>query len=441
RWSEAKAGALKVGCEWTAQHVSRNTDDSVRGTFYDSTWPAIGGDATYGEGRFVAFVSSADLGGNAAGRRQIWWRDTLTGETRLISTDAAGNAGNADSGAPAISRDGLTVAFESSATNLVAGDTNGVRDVYVWSSAGGTLTTGVTRASVGAGGAEANGESHDPTVSADGSVVAFASYATNLVAGTTVTGTNAYRRVMASGATTLLSLGLNNTGVGGGKPAISADGNRVAFWSFAANIAAGDTNGLWDIFVYDHTAGTRQRVSLTHTGGERNQGTESASRIVAPAISGDGRFVAYATTASNVVPGDTNGMQDVFVVEVDTGTVQRASVASDGAQGNADSPTSQGERPALSHDGTWVAFSTTATNLGVPTTTTGIGNVLMRHRTSGETRAVTDHRSNGSVGAPTISFAGNYVIFGAGTVLDARFASSGLFVRYMDLTRGWYWID
>ncbi|MBI5716842.1 MAG: PD40 domain-containing protein [Burkholderiales bacterium] len=433
--------AVKVGCEWNTNHVSRSGDDSVRGTFFESTNPAIGGDASYREGRFVAFMSSANLGGNAGGQRQIWWRDTMTGETRLISTDAAGNPGNGDSFAPAISRDGLTVAFESYATNLVAGDTNGVRDVFVWSSAGGTLTVGVTRASVAPGGVQGNAASYDATLSADGRVVVFSSDAGNLVAGTTVSGTNAYRRDLQAGTTTLVSRGLDDTGVGGALPSVSADGNRVAFWSFAANLTGGDSNGLWDIFVYDHAAGTRRRVSLTSTGGERNQGSESASRMVAPALSGDGRFVAYATTASNVVPGDTNGVQDVFVVEIATGAVQRASVATGGAQGDAASPIGQGERPAISHDGTWIAFTTTATNLGVPTTTTGIGNVLMHHRVTGETRAVSDQRSSGSVGVPTISMSGTYVAFGASSFLDARFAASGLFTRFTDLARAWFWVD
>lgn len=434
--------AVKVGCEWTQDLVSLNTGNTVRGTFFESVTPVIGGDAFWGEGRFVAFQSSADLGGNPAGRRQIWWRDRLSGETRLISAAADGTAGNGDSFSPAISEDGLTIAFESYATNLVANDTNGVRDIFVWSAAGGTLPTGVTRQSVGAGGVEANSESFSPTVSADGKVIAFSSGASNLTAGVSGISTiNTYRRDIAAGSNTLLSLGPNGQGVGGDRTSISADGNKVAFWSFASNIAAGDTNGLWDIFVYDHTAGTRQRVSLTSTGGERNQGNESASRVVSPAISGDGRFVAYATTATNVVPGDTNGLQDVFVVTLATGAVQRVSVTAAGVQGNADSPIGQGEKPAISRDGTWVAYSTTANNLGGAITTTGIGNVLMTNRVTGEVRLVSNQTSIGSVGVPTISLNGAYVAFGASTPLDARFNGSGLFVNFTDQARAWNWID
>jgi Tol biopolymer transport system component len=350
----------------------------------------------------------------------------------LISADKTGVQGDGDSFAPAISEDGLTVAFESYATNLVTGDANGVRDVFVWQA---LTQNGVTRVSVGPGGIEADSESYEPTLSADGKVIAFSSGASNLTPGVSGTSTiNVFRRDLAASTNVLLSADSGGAGVGGGRPAISNDGKRVAFYSYSDAIAAGDANALWDIFVYDHTAGTRARVSLTSTGGERNQGTESSSRVVAPAISGDGRYVAYATTATNVVPGDTNGAQDVFLVDTTTATVVRASVATGGAQGDADSPVGQGERPALSRDGTWVAFTTSATNLGA-----GAGNVVMHDRTSGATRAVSNQKS--SVGAPSMSYGAAYVAFGAGTPLDARFASTGMFAAYTSVGRAWQWVD
>lgn len=434
-----------VGCETTFDLVSRKTDDSVTGTYFDSRDPVIGGagiaigstTSGYGEGRFTAFVSSAALGGGSA-HRQIYWHDSLTGETLLVSADANGAEGNNDSWAPAISADGLVVAFESYASNLVAGDTNGVRDVFVWSA---TNPAGVTRASVGAGGAEANATSYEPTISGDGRIVAFSSDATNLGAGSVgLSSTNVYRRDLVGGTTTMVSRNTGGVGAGGGRPMLSEDGNRLAFWSFASDIVSGDNNGLWDIFVYDHAAGTRSRVSLTSSGGERNQGTESASRVVAPAISGDGRFVAYATTASNVVPGDNNGLQDVFVVDTQTGAVVRASVATNGTQGNADSPSGQGERLALSYDGSWVAFSSAATNLGFNPGTTGVGNMFMHNNITGETRAVTNQTTS-SVGPASMSRSAAYVVFGAGTPLDNRFGSTGLFVRFTGLANSWWWIQ
>lgn len=427
------AQAVKVGCEYSFDHLSRSTTDTVRGTYYDSSAPAIGGDTQYGEGRFVAFVSSADLGGNAAGKRQIWWRDRLTGETRLISTDASGVAGNGDSFAPAISADGLTVAFESYAQNLVASDANGVRDVFVWSAAGGTIPTGVTRVSVGVGGVEANSDAYEPTVSGDGSVVAFSTSASTLTTGVSGTSTvNVVRRDLKTGTNTLVSAA-GGVGVGGSKPSISADGKRLAFYSYSSELVANDTNGRWDIFVFDTTAALR-RVSLTETGGERDQGNESNSRVVAPAISGNGRYVAYATTATNVVAGDTNNAQDVFVVDLDgTPTVRRVSV-NGASQGNADSPIGQGERVGISHDGAFVAFTTSATTLGVPA-----GNVVIYQASTGQLRAVTTSAS--SVGPAVVSRTGAYVAFGAGTALDKRFTSTGLFGAFTGLTRAWYWLD
>jgi WD40-like Beta Propeller Repeat len=438
------ATALRVGCEHTYDHISRSSNDAVLGTYYGSRDPVIGGGnvaigATtegYGEGRFVAFVSSqAGLApGAVSGRRQIYWRDNLTGETRLISASAAGVEGNGDSWAPAITADGLAVAFESTATNLVAGDTNGVSDVFGWSAL--DPAAGVERLSVGPNGVQANAGSYEPTVSGDGRVVAFSSGASNLTPGVSGINTiNVYRRDVVAGTNTLVSANGAGTGVGGSRPSLSEDGQRLAFYSFASSIAAGDPNNLWDIFVYDHSNGTRTRISLTNGGGERNQGTESASRVVAPAISGNGRYVAFATTASNMVAGDTNALQDVFVVDTQTGAVVRASVSSAGVQGDADSPVSQGERVTLSYDGTWVAFSTSASTLGALS-----GNVLMHNRVTGETRAVSN-QGNGSVGPAAMSRSGAYVVFGANGQLDPRFASSGLFSRFTGVARSWWWVD
>ncbi|MEO8059921.1 MAG: hypothetical protein ABI671_16530 [Burkholderiales bacterium] len=440
------ANTLRVGCETTYDLVSRSSNDAVKGTYFDSSAPVIGGSAeaigattqAYGEGRFIAFVSNAaGIGGATGAHRQVFWRDQLTGETKLVSASAAGAEGNGDSWAPAISADGLAVAFESYSSNLVAGDTNGVRDVFGWSAAD---PSGIERLSVGVGGVEANAASFGPTVSGDGRVVAFMSGASNLTPG--VSGINeihVIRRDVVAGTNQLISVNAAGVAQEAGNPVLSEDGNRLAFSTFWPLLAS-DTNNLWDIYVYDHTASSLQRVSLTSTGGERNQGTESASRSVAPAISGNGRYVAYATTASNVVPGDTNGVQDVFVTDTQTGAVTRASVSSAGVQGNADSPLGQGERVGLSYDGTWVAYSTASNTLGAGAGTTGISNMVMHNRVTGETRAVTN-QTTGSVGPASMSRSGYYVVFGASAQLDNRFASSGLFSHFTGVGRSWWWID
>jgi Tol biopolymer transport system component len=433
-------GAVRVGCEWTYDHVSRNNDDTAFGTFFDSSAVVIGGNAGapgvdgYGEGRFVAFVSSAAGLGASGAKRQIFWRDRLTGGTLLVSHDQNVKEGNDDSFAPSISDDGLWVAYESYATNLVANDTNAVRDVFLWSAR--DQYAAPKRVSVGPAGVEADGDSIEASISGDGKVIAFSSRASNLAPGVSGVSTfNVYRRDLVTGVNTLVSTDAANIGQGGAHPALSLDGKRLAFYSFSDSIVTGDANALWDIFVYDHPTVTTKRVSLTSTGAERNQGNESSSRVVSPGISGDGRYVAYATTATNVVPGDTNDAQDVFVVDTQTNAVQRVSIATGGAEGNADSPIGQGERPALSRDGKWVAFSTQATNLGV-----GVGNVVMHDRVGGETRVVST-QTGSTVTAPSISATGAYVAFGAGNPLDARFPSSGMFARFTGAGRAWWWFE
>jgi Tol biopolymer transport system component len=440
------SGALRVGCERTFDKVTRNDNDTAFGTFFDSQSAVVGGangavgntSVGYGEGRFVAFVSYAAMGGSTGARRQVFLRDRFDGKLYLVSATAAGVEGNGDSWNPAISADGLTVVFESSSTNLVANDTNGVSDIFLWSA---LSQNGVQRVSVGSGGVEANAASVKPTISGSGNVIAFESGASNLTAGVAGTSTvNVIRRDLASGTNTLISKNASGVAVGGSWPSLSEDGNRMAFHSYAL-VLPGDANGLWDVFVHDHAAGTTQRVSLTSAGGERNQGNESASRVVAPVISGDGRWVAYATTSTNLVPIAGNGLQQVYVVDTQTGAVSRASVNSAGTQGDAGSPLAQGERLALSYNGEWVAFTSSSNNLGVPTTTTGLGNVFMHNRVTGETRAVTSNLSIGSVGGPvSMSRSASYVVFGASTTLDPLYSGSGLFAKFTDLANAFFWL-
>jgi Tol biopolymer transport system component len=443
----AAAGTLKVGCEFVFDLASRSSGDNGFGGYADTLQAQVGGlpnPATGGaEGRYIVFVStSSAVAGPTGGSTQVFWRDRLTGLTRMVSTNAAGQAGNNSSREPALSADGLTVVFESVATDLVSGDTNGASDVFLWSAL--NPCAGVQRVSVAPSGAQANAGSRQAAVSGDGRFVAFGSNASNLADGVLGTGaTNVFLRDNTTGAVTLISRGSvgpgNGIGVGGQYPALSADGSRIAFWSNSRELTAGDNNGLWDVFVYQAGAAPLRRVTLTAAGTERNAGTESGNRVVAPAISGNGRFVAYATTASNIVAGDTNGLQDVFVVDLDAAgpgvAVQRVSVAGT-VEGDGASPKDAGERASLSHDGTWVAFTTGAGNLGVPA-----NNVLLVNRTTGEVRAGSAV-AGGAVGTPALSHSGAYVVFAARDNLDARFASNGgVFARFTGLARAWWWID
>ncbi|HEY0460429.1 MAG TPA: hypothetical protein VGC97_14935 [Pyrinomonadaceae bacterium] len=417
-------GFARIGCDYTFELVSRSTDDTKFGTFYDSTIPVIGGDFLE-EGRYVAFQSSgAGLGTSSGKKRQILWRDRNTGETKLVSVGMGGTEGNGDSFAPSISADGKSVAFESTATNLTENDANGVSDVFVWSATSGK----VARVSTAAGGVQANAASSEPTISGDGSFIAFSSGASNLTPGVEGINTiNVYLRDMRSGMTKLISADeKTKKGVGGSNPSISDDGSRLAFYSYAASLVADDKNNLWDIFLYDAGNPKLKRLSLTNDRTERNQGTESMSRVVAPAISGNGVFVAFATTATNVVSGDNNKLQDVFVVNADSGEVKRVSTGNNGIEGDGDSPAGQGEKVGISFDGSLVAFSTNATNLG--------GNIILKNVSSGENSVISTDGSRG-VGRPSVSRSGGYVVFGSGSRLSSRFSSSGIFAKFTGITR------
>jgi hypothetical protein len=417
-----KENKLRVGCDFTYDLVSRSSNDNAFSTFYETTDAVVGGNAGE-EGRYIAFISSSvGFSGSTGKHRQVFLRDRNTGITKLISVDENGQEGNADSYNPAISGDGKLVAFESYSSNLVSNDKNGVRDVFVWHS----TTNKIERVSVGQDGKEANAESYEPSLSGDGNLIAFTSAASNISQTEKgVSNNNVFIRDITSGSTIMISIDPGaKKGGGGSKPSISYDGTRIAFYSNTDALVADDKNGLWDIFLWDKNNPKLKRISLTADGKERNQGNESANRIVSPAISGNGRYIAFTTTATNMSPGDVNAFQDVFIYDSNTGATIIASNSSDGKPGNGDSPIQQGEKIAVSFDGKWIAFSTNASNLGVPA-----ANIVMHNMSTGENRAVSAVTGS-SVGRPTISQTAGYVVFGIGGKLDNRFPASGIFANY-----------
>src|SRR5439155_1267798 len=154
-------------------------------------------------------------------------------------------------------------------------------------------------------------------------------------------------------------------------PSISADGRFVAFGSIYSNLVPGDTNGVPDVFVRDRAAGKTERVSVASDGTQANG--ESAF-YAPPSISADGRFVAFSSGSTNLVPGDTNGWIDIFVRDRLAGATERVSVASGGAEANDSS-----FNPAISGDGRFVAFSSSATNL-VQADSNGMQDVFLHER-------------------------------------------------------------
>ncbi|WP_094672320.1 PD40 domain-containing protein [Hydrocoleum sp. CS-953] len=307
-----------------------------------------------GDGHFVAFASNANnlvLGDNN-NTTDIFLRDFLTSTTTRISVDSLGNQSNAASINPTISADGRFIAFESDATNLVMGDINNARDIFLHDTLTG-ITTQISRNSLGD---QANFSSFNPAISADGRFIAFDSFATNLVAGDTNNTRDVFWHDTLTGITSSISIdALGNQGnLSSIAPSISNDGRFIAFESTATNLVPGDINGVRDIFVRDLLNGITTRVSVDIFG---NQVSRSS---FAPTISGDGRFVAFDSFDPLLVPGDSNGTNDIFVRDLLNGVTTKISVNYQGLEGNLTS-----FNPAISAFGEVVAFDSFATNLVV----------------------------------------------------------------------------
>jgi Tol biopolymer transport system component len=300
----------------------------------DSMFPSISAD-----GRYVAFTSTANnlVASDTNNAADIFVRDRQSNTTARVSlTNGGGQSSNGlQNTKPEISANGLAVAFFSFATNLVAGDNNGTPDVFVRDLS--NLTT--TRVSVATGGTQGiNGDTNTdrPSISADGRFVAFASTMTNLVAGDTNNARDIFRHDRQTGTTIRVSVssaGLETPNAqDSNSPSISADGRYIAFDSFATNLVTDDTDFNYDVFVRDVDTSTTTRVSLVNQGGAPEAFAWAQS--VAPSISGDGRYVAFSSGAEDLVAGDDNGWLDVFLHDRTTGITRRISTSFDGVQGD-----------------------------------------------------------------------------------------------------------
>ena len=326
-----------------------------------------------------------------------------------------------------ITPDGRYVVFSSWSNNLVPGDVNARRDVFVRD-----LETGINElVSVASDGTQANHESFAPAISADGNVVAFASRATNLAPGNTdpydrypdlfihdrSTGTT--RRVALTDAAPA-ALTVANTPTANvippatpmgihGVPSLSEDGRYVAFATPAKNLVAGDTNNVPDVFVLDRQTDAITRASVAPDGAQANGVSYGVG------LTPDGRHLVFYTSASNLVADDANGPTgDIFVRDLETGTTTLVSRAGDGAQG-----TAAASGTSISADGTRVAFTSAATNL-VPDDTNGQSDVFVRDLAAGTTRrasvATGGEQGDGYSNMPSISANGRYVAFHSSSV-------------------------
>jgi len=355
------------------------------------------------------------------------------GVSELVSVASDGTQANGSSSdVPAISATGRFVAFESNATNLAVGDTNGLSDVFVRDTCLGAAgcTPSTVRVSVDSVGTQGNGVSSLAAISADGRFVAFQSDATNLVAGDTNARTDIFVRDTCAGAAgctpSTIRVSVANAGAQGGgnslRPAISADGRFVAFDSTSSTLVVPGTSGT-QIFVRDTCVGAAGCIPSTILVSADSAGAQGNSLSTDPAISADGRFVAFESIASNLVPGDTNGVIDVFVRDTCVGAAGctpstiRVSVDSAGAQGTGGGS----NRASISGDGRFVAFESGETNLVVGDTN-GSSDIFVRDTCVGAAgctpstiRASVDSAgtqgSGGNSLRPVISANGRFVAF------------------------------
>jgi Tol biopolymer transport system component len=312
-----------------------------------------GGGGISADGRYVVFVSEADnlVAGDTNKAPDAFVHDRQTGATERVSLAGDGSQGNGASYPRGISPDGRYVLFVSDADNLVPRDTNGVQDVFLRDRQAGTTE----RVSVGSGGEQADQDSYGCAMTPDARFVVFDSRATDLIPGDTNKASDIFARDRLKGITERVSLSKsgaqgNQSSYGG---SISADGRYVCFDSDASNLVPGDTSSLRrDVFVYDRQTRTIKRVSVSPAG------KEGANSSGSSYLSADGRYVVFRSYASNLVPGDTSRKDDIFVRDLKTGTTRRVSLSAEGEQQN-----TEGTGGTISADGRWVVFVSRAGNL------------------------------------------------------------------------------
>lgn len=442
------AFVLGFACVFQFANAQTTTRVSVSSAAIESndisSRPAISAD-----GRYIVFYSDADnlvLGDSPPfdpdtcpacnGVRDIFVHNNRTGKTVRVSVSSAGVAGNDKSDRPSISEDGRFVAFTSDATNLVSGDFNGERDIFVHDrdtdmdgifDEPGAIS--IVRASLAFDQTEANGRCNMPFISGDGRFVAFRSRATNLVSGGTSGVDHVFVRDLQTNSTVLVSL--SSAGVAGNgtsdRPYMTSDGRFVSYFSDADNLVVGDLPthdpnlcpdcpGFRDAFVhdrdpdqngiYDEGNGATERVSIS-SGGVAGNGQSTR-----PTLSSDGRYVQFKSGANNLVTGDTNNADDVFVHDRLTGTTIRVSVNTAGDQTVGPGPNSL--RASVSHDGRYVAFVSRADDL-VANDTNLSKDIFVRDRQNGTTIRVSVDvngvEGNGRSDRPSISGDGRFISF------------------------------
>ncbi len=359
-------------------------------------------------GRFVAFHGNADdlVPGDGNDTHDVFVRDLRAGTTSRVSVATDGTEGNGVSSSPSLSANGRFVVFQSSASNLVSPDANGsVRDILMHD----RKTGETTRVSDATDGTQGSGSSYvsGASISANGRWVTFSSISPELQGD----GGNTAYQVFVHDRKTGETRRVSGSPAGGPAdadcetPSLSSSGRSAVFYSAAGNLGADPGNGSSQVFLHDLRTGTTIRVS------EDTAGNPGIGESVDPVVTPNGRLVAFQSDAGNLLVGDTNGVADVFVRDLRTGETRRVSVTSDGAEVGGRSSS-----PALSSSGRRVAFNSFATDL-VPGDTNGVGDVFLSDLQTGAIRFLsadaqgTVGNGNSSLYAPSLSSNGKFLVF------------------------------
>lgn len=394
--------------------------------YNDSHSPAISGD-----GRYVVFCSAASnlVASDDSVGAAVFKKDLQTGAITRVSNSQAGDGANLPCANPAISGDGRYVAFETEASNLVSDDTNSHCDVFVKDTQSGSIG----RASTATGSTEADSDSECASISRDGRYVVFCSHATDLVASDTNGLVDAFIKDRTDGVTRMVSV--DSTGKVQGNAdaynaAISANGQCVTFCTAADNLVDDDNNQV-DVLMKHLQTG---EVTLVSVAGE----TQTNQHSYCSFPSGDGRYVVFCSSADNLVADDTNGADDIFRVDLQSGAVSLVSTSNVTVPGPFTAGGASDSALAISGDGRYVAFRSAAANL-VEGDTNGVSDVFVRDLQTGAIRLVStglaDARANAESDSPSISREGRYVAFRSAASNLVEKDTNGLadiFVKDMD---------
>ncbi len=337
--------------------------------------------------------------------------------TRLISRTADSEVGNDFSDAPSVSANGRFVVFESAASDLVADDTNGFTDIFFYD----RVLELMIRVSVATGGTEAmTGDSTNPSISPDGRYIVYDSMASDLVANDTNGLSDIFLYDRQTQITTRVNLGAGGVQATGGNstdPHLSQNADRIVYVSEASNLISGDGNTYADVYMYTRASGVTQRVSVPNSA--PNADPNGAS--ITPYITSNGRYVTFASVASNLVATDDNDFcgifscSDIFVRDLNANTTTLVSLNTNEAQGDKAS-----SRSVISDDGRYVVYESEADNMDTTTPdTNAVSDVYLRDITAGTTIRVSKSQS-GEEGIfasrePYISQDGNWVSFSTGS--------------------------